>query len=157
MSKDFEEYIADKTRLNLASKEEVSLIKIKLGKSHRKESDWEVIKGIFQKRNFITFIPAKNMEGITSIRNIPCVRGYLIVFLNIDDCTQYIRERRRDDKISGHVPIIAVPSGDVWETADQYGRDILIDVNERSESKCFLYSHKEKLLKAVIMTSGSGM
>ena len=50
MSKDFEEYIADKTRLNLASKEEVSLIKIKLGKSHRKESDWEVIKGIFQKK-----------------------------------------------------------------------------------------------------------
>ena len=78
-------------------------------------------------------------------------------FSNIDDCTQYIRERQRNDKISGHVPIIAVSSGDVWETADQYGRDILIDVNERSESKCFLYSHKEKLLKAVIMTSGSGM
>ena len=93
MTKESEEFIADKPELNIATKEEVSLIKIKLGKSHRKESDWEVIKGIFQKRNFITFIPAKNMEGITSVRNIPCVRGYLIVFSNIDDCTQYIRER----------------------------------------------------------------
>lgn len=42
-----EEYVADRPELNLISKEEVSLLKIKLGKSHRKESDWEVVKEIF--------------------------------------------------------------------------------------------------------------
>ncbi|MDE7476844.1 MAG: hypothetical protein K2M91_02670 [Lachnospiraceae bacterium] len=47
MSKDFDEYIANRPELNLVSKEEVSLLKIKLGKGHRKESDWEVIKEIF--------------------------------------------------------------------------------------------------------------
>ena len=39
MAKEFEEYIADKPELNLVSKEEVALLKIKLGKSHRKESE----------------------------------------------------------------------------------------------------------------------
>lgn len=47
MTKEFEEFIAEKPEFNIATKEEVSLIKIKLEKSHRKESDWEVIKDIF--------------------------------------------------------------------------------------------------------------
>ena len=51
MSKEFDEYIADKPEAKLATKEEISLLKIKLGKSHRKESDWEVIKDIFYKRD----------------------------------------------------------------------------------------------------------
>ena len=67
MAKEFDEYIADKPELNLASKEEIALLKIKLGKSHRKESDWDVIKEIFWKRNMLTFTPTKRVRGVTSI------------------------------------------------------------------------------------------
>lgn len=156
MSKEFDEFIADRPDMNIASKEEVSLIKIKLGKSHRKESDWEVIKDIFQRRDFITFIPTKKMKGIKTVENLPCEFGYLIVFSNIDDCTRYIRKRQYGKGKQWDVQLIGISSMDVWEIAGQYGMDVLIDVNEEINSKCFMYTHEEGRLKAVILAGGFG-
>lgn len=151
MTKEFEEFIADKPEFNIATKEEVSLIKIKLEKSHRKESDWEVIKDIFYKRNLITFIPSKKMKGIKTVEKLPCEFGYLIAFSNIDDCTQYIDEKQYRLKSRSYVNIISVPFMDICEIADRNDVDVLIDANGGINSKCFIYAHKEERLKAVIM------
>lgn len=151
MTKEFEEFIADKPEFNIATKEEVSLIKIKLEKSHRKESDWEVIKDIFYKRNLITFIPSKKMKGIKTVEKLPCEFGYLIAFSNIDDCTQYIGEKQYRLKSRSYVNIISVPFMDICEIADRNDVDVLIDANGGINSKCFIYAHKEERLKAVIM------
>ena len=151
MTKEFEKFIADKPELNIATKEEVSLIKIKLGKSHRKESDWEVIKDIFQKRDFITFIPSKKMKGFKIVEELPCEFGYLIAFSNIDDCTQYIDEKQYRLKSQSYVQIISVPFMDICEIADRNDVDVLIDVNGGINSRCFIYAHREERLKAVIM------
>ena len=151
MTKEFEKFIADKPELNIATKEEVSLIKIKLGKSHRKESDWEVIKDIFYKRDLITFIPSKKMKGIKIVEELPCEWGYLIAFSNIDDCTQYIDEKRYRLKSQSYVQIISVPFMDICEIADRNDVDVLIDVNGGINSRCFIYAHREERLKAVIM------
>lgn len=156
MSKEFDEFIADRPDLNIASKEEVSLIKIKLGKSHRKESDWEVIKDIFQRRDFITFIPTKKMKGIRAIENLPSEFGYLIVFSNMDDCSRYIQKRQYGRGKQRYFQIIGISSMDVWEIADRYGMDVLIDVNEEVNSKCFMYTHKEGRLKAVVLAGWYG-
>ena len=156
MSKEFDEFIADKPELNIATKEEVSLLKIKLGKSHRKESDWEVIKDIFQKREFITFIPTQKMRGMKTIENLPCQYGCLVVFSNIDDCTQYIHNRQYGMGNQRYVQIISISSMDVWEIAGRNNVDILIDLNERTNSKCYMYTHKEGMLKAVILADGPG-
>ena len=150
MTKEFEKFIADKPELNIATKEEVSLLKIKLGKSHRKESDWEVIKDIFYKRDLITFIPSKKMKGIKIVEELPCEWGYLIAFSNIDDCTQYIDEKRYRLKSQSYVQIISVPFMDICEIADRNDVDVLIDVNGGINSKCFIYAHREERLKAVI-------
>lgn len=150
MTKEFEEFIADKPEFNIATKEEVSLIKIKLEKSHRKESDWEVIKDIFYKRNLITFIPSKKMKGIKTVEKLPCEFGYLIAFSNIDDCTQYIDEKQYRLKSRSYVNIISVPFMDICEIADRNDVDVLIDANGGINSKCFIYAHKEERLKAVI-------
>ena len=151
MTKEFEKFIADKPELNIATKEEVSLIKIKLGKSHRKESDWEAIMDIFYKRNLITFIPSKKMKGIKLVEELPCESGYLIAFSNIDDCTQYIDEKRYRLKSQSYVQIISVPFMDICEIADRNDVDVLIDVNGGINSRCFIYAHREERLKAVIM------
>ena len=151
MTKEFEKFIADKPELNIATKEEVSLLKIKLGKSHRKESDWEVIKDIFQKRDLITFIPSKKMKGIKLVEELPCEWGYLIAFSNIDDCTQYIDEKQYRLKSQSYVQIISVPFMDICEIADRNDVDVLIDVNGGINSRCFIYAHREERLKAVIM------
>jgi len=151
MTKEFEEFIADKPELNIATKEEVSLIKIKLGKSHRKESDWEVIKDIFYKRDIITFIPSKKMKGIRRVEGLPCEFGYLITFSNIDDCMQYIDEKQYGSKSRSYVQIISVSFMDICEIADRNDVDVLIDANGGINSKCFIYAHKEGRLKAVVM------
>nr|WP_296457392.1 hypothetical protein [uncultured Acetatifactor sp.] len=151
MTKEFEKFIADKPELNIATKEEVSLLKIKLGKSHRKESDWEVIKDIFYKRDLITFIPSKKMKGIKLVEELPCEWGYLIAFSNIDDCTQYIDEKQYRLKSQSYVQIISVPFMDICEIADRNDVDVLIDVNGGINSRCFIYAHREERLKAVIM------
>ena len=151
MTKEFEKFIADKPELNIATKEEVSLLKIKLGKSHRKESDWEVIKEIFQKRDLITFIPSKKMKGFKIVEELPCEWGYLIAFSNIDDCTQYIDEKQYRLKSQSYVQIISVPFMDICEIADRNDVDVLIDVNGGINSRCFIYAHREERLKAVIM------
>lgn len=68
--KKFDKYDVEKSEWNLISKEEVSLLKMKLGKSHRKESDWEVIKEILGKHNVLTFIPPKRAIGLTTIEKV---------------------------------------------------------------------------------------
>ena len=151
MDKEFDKYIADKPGLNLISKEEVALLKIKLGKSHRKESDWDVIKEIFWKRNVLTFTPTKRVRGVTNIEKILCEDDYLVVFSNIDDCTRHIREVQHRGILDRYVQISTIPFVEVVEIADQYNKDVLIDIVEERNSKCFMYVYKGKELKAVIL------
>ena len=151
MAKEFDEYIADKPELNLVSKEEVALLKIKLGKSHRKESDWDVIKEIFWKRNVLTFTPTKRVKGVTNIEKILCEDGFLVVFSNIDDCIRHIREIQHRGILERYVQIGTIPFVDVLEIADQSNKDVLIDVDTERNSKCFMYAYKGKELKAVIL------
>lgn len=151
MDKEFDKYIADKSELNLISKEEVALLKIKLGKSHRKESDWDVIKEIFWKHNVLTFTPTKRVRGVINIEKILCEDDYLVVFSNIDDCTRHIREMQHRGILERYVQIGTIPFVEVVEIADQYNKDALIDIVEERNSKCFMYAHRGKELKAVIL------
>lgn len=150
--KKVEKYDADKPEWNLFSKEEVSLLKMKLGKSHRKESDWEVIKEILGKRNVLTFIPPKRAKGLTTIEKVLCENGNLIVFTNLDDCTRHIQVLQFEGKFRGYVEIGYIPFEEVLDIADQHGMNVLIDVNDEVNRKCLMYESGEQRLKAVIMT-----
>lgn len=149
--KEFEKFIADKPELNLVSKEEISLLKMKIGKSHRKESDWEVIKDILRRRNVLTFIPPKKAKGLTTIEKVLCENGSLTVFTNMDDCTRHIQILQLKGKFRGYVEIGYIPFEDVLDIADQHGMNVLIDVSDEINSKCLMYESGEHRLKAVIM------
>ena len=150
--KEFEKYVADKPEWNLISKEEVSLLKMKLGKSHRKESDWEVIKEIFGRRNVLTFIPPKRAKGLTTIEKVLCENGNLMVFTNMDDCTRHIQVLQFKGKFRGYVEIGYTSFDNVLDIADRHGMKVLIDMNDENNSRCLMYETEERRLKAVIMT-----
>ena len=151
--KELEKYVADEPEWNLASEEEVSLLKMKLGKSHRKESDWEIIKEILGRRNVLTFIPPKRAKGLTTIEKVLCENVSLTVFTNMDDCMRHIQILQLKGKFRGNVEIGYIPFEDVLDIADQHGMNVLIDVGDAINSKCFMYESGEQRLKAVIMAS----
>jgi len=149
--KEFEKYVADKPEWNLVSKEEVSLLKIKLGKSHRKEADWAVIKEILGKRNVLSFIPPEKAKGLTTVEKVLCENGSLTVFTNMEDCTRHIQVLQLKGKFRGYVEIGYIPFEDVLDIADQHGMNVFIDVSDAINSRCFMYEPGERQLKAVIM------
>ena len=150
--KKVEKFDAAKLEWNLISEEELSLLKMKLGKGHRKESDWEVIKDILGRRNVITFIPPKRAKGITTIEKVLCENGNLIVFTNMEDCTRHIQVVQFKGKFWKYVEIGSIPFVNVLDIADQHGMNVLIDVNYEVNCKCLMYESEEQRLKAVIMT-----
>lgn len=149
--KKFEKYATDKPEWNLASGEEVSLLKMKLGKNHRKESDWEIIKEILLKRNVLTFIPPKRAKGLKTIEKVLCENGNLTVFTNMGDCTRHIQVLQLEGKFRGYVEIGYIPFEDVLDIADRHGVNVLIDVSDAVNSKCLMYDSGEERLKAVII------
>ena len=83
MYQEFETFIAHNVEEhNLISKEDLDRIKIKLGKSHRKESDWAVIKDILSSHNVIVVEPAKQIAVYLS-KNIFCMRMDFLLFSQI--------------------------------------------------------------------------
>ena len=100
---------------------------MKLGKSHRKESDWEVIKEILGRRNVLTFIPPKRAKGLTTIEKVLCEDGNLIVFTNMEDCTRHIQIVQFKGKFWKYVEIGSIPFVNVLDIADQHGMNVLIE------------------------------
>lgn len=77
---------------NLIPIKDVDLIKIKLGKSHRKESDWEIIKDILSSHNVIVAEPEEKDSRVKIVEHIICEEDrYLFVFTNFKDCGEYIK------------------------------------------------------------------
>ena len=149
--KESEKYDTDQPEWNLVSKEEVSVLKMKLGKSHRKESDWGVIKDILLRRNVLTFIPPQRAKGLTTIEKVLCENGNLTVFTNLDDCTRHIQVLQLKGKFRGAVEIGYISFNNVMEIADQHGMNVLIDARDAINSRCLMYEPREQRLKAVIM------
>ena len=73
------------SQYNLLSDEEVATLKIKVGKSHRSEKDWDVIKKLITDKAVITMNSMdRKLYRKTSIENVFTDKGFLIVFSNIN-------------------------------------------------------------------------
>ena len=151
MSKSFDEYIADKPELNIISKEESALLKIKLGKSHRKESDWTIIKNILTSHDVITVNIGNQTNGIKSVHGVLCEENKLIVFTNMDDCKKHLRYLHSISLIDRYVNIESLPFESVIDISDQTDMPILIDVaNEKNRRLIIYYPHLKKLEAAIL-------
>ena len=68
---------------NLIPIKDVDLIKIKLGKSHRKESDWEIIKDILSSHNVIVAEPEEKDSRVKIVEHIICEEDRYLFFSRI--------------------------------------------------------------------------
>ena len=86
---------------DLISKKDVSRIKIKLGKSHRKETDWEIIKEILSSSNVIVIEPRKPDLDIKVLDHIAYRKHYFYIFTNLQDAMQFVRKVNVEDNKIG--------------------------------------------------------
>lgn len=152
MSKAFDEYISDKPDLNIISKEDLSLLKIKLGKSHRKESDWTVIKDILNSHDVITVNIREPQRGIKSVDGVLCEDNSLFVFTNIDDCEKHIQYLHSTAALLGRfVNIISLPFESVIEISHQTGMNVYFDMIDEKNQRIIIYSPQLKRLETAIL------
>lgn len=152
MSKEFDAYIADNAGLNLIPKDKVSLIKIKLGKSHRKESDWVVIKEILSAYNLIVCEPTDPDRHLKTVEHILVEDDILVIFTNFEDCEEHIKKLNRQDGKPGRLFQLGVMSFDqAVAVSDAYGMDLYIDLQAEVNAMCMVYIHGKSEIKAVMM------
>ncbi len=155
MSKETEASGATQLAIDLIPKEKVSLLKIKIGKGHRKESDWDEIKEILYSHDLFTALPEGRMAGIFSIDNILCADNALILFTNADDCGKYLHDILEEQKGEGnYFQLGTVSLSYVIEVAKKAGKNIYIDIQKDINQKFLVYEYETGLIKVTILGRG---
>ena len=132
---------------NLIPSEKLSLLKIKVGKNHRKESDWDVIKDILSSYRIITIEPATKVIGFRVIEHVLCRGNTLFVFTNVEDCQEYIKSVARDAGGTGiYFSMGSIGLNDVIDIAHREHMDIYIDANGDKNRKFIRYSWSNETL-----------
>lgn len=146
------DYIDNDQQLDMIPAKDVSTIKIKLGKSHRKEADWEVIKDILRDSNIIVMETREKTRKIRNVDHILYDSGYLVTFTNLDDCKKYISELNvREGRVGRMFLIGVMPFLQATEIADAHKMDILIDPQFEKNSMCIRYDSEKHMLAATML------
>ncbi len=153
MYQEFETFIAHNVEEhNLISKEDVDRIKIKLGKSHRKESDWAVIKDILLSHNVIVAEPAKPDRRVPVKKHILYEDGFLVVFTNIEDCNEHMIHLNREDGTPDRLfRLGSMPFEEAVGISEEYGMDLYIDLQAKANTMCMRYVAGEEKIEAVMI------
>lgn len=146
----FEEYLEKNPGIPLIPKENVDKIKIKLGKSHRKESDWDVIKNILMTHDLITASPLKRTRRVSDIQGVLYEEGVLIAFTNMNDCNKYLKSLYEDNRELGSVfNIKSLPFNELISIAEENRKNIFIDIQLEKNCMFMMYHYDKKYIEAV--------
>ena len=149
MQESFSKYLTDHPGIQLIPKEDVAKIKIKLGKSHRKESDWQEIKNILCSYDLITATPLNSTDSVRDVSDVLFEDNKLIAFTNFDDCEKHLRRLYEVDKRIGEVfKIRSLAFADLIEIAESQGVNIFIDVQDEKECMCIVYIQENRQIIA---------
>lgn len=153
MEESFQKLLKENPGVALIPKEDVSKIKIKMGKSHRKESDWTVIKDILYSHDLITAAPQNSTRYVKSISGVLCEEGVLIAFTNFDDCERHLKGLyERDSRIGSMFHITSMAFADVIDIADKNDMDMFIDIQDEPNTKFMAYLHQTREIKAMMLS-----
>ena len=152
MKKDFQTIIEQNPNANLIPPEELDIIRIKLGKSKRKESDWTIIKDILYRHDLIVMEPEKKDRYYPVYDHIMSEDGILVAFTSVDECIKHVRWLNEEDGTPEREFLIgSMPFEQAVQTADEHGRDLIIDPAMDGRTKCMLYLPDSHEIKAVTM------
>lgn len=136
---------------NLISPGELSTIHIKLGKSHRKESDWTVIKDILFARNVIVMEPVSLDSRLKATDHILCENKVLFVFTNLAEARLYIQELNLRHWAPGRLfRLGSMPFVEAAAAADRFRMNFL-DVKSNCRERFMVYYPGEKEIRAVLL------
>ena len=141
-------YFENHPEFNIIPEDKVSVIKIKLGKSHRTEADWTLIKGILNAYNLIICAPTEPDIRLETVENILAEENKLIAFTNIDFCQQYIQKLNESHNKNRIFALGAAPFDDLVDLAEDHEMDIIIDPAD-NQRLFMTYVHGEHRIMAV--------
>lgn len=134
----------------LLTAEELSLLKLKLGKSKRGTKDWAQIKIVLTGKDMLTYIPTNPNSWIYSENGIAVEYGFLSVFTNREALEKHLQELVDDGRIGTMVSIAPAAIEQVIKTADEKRINVWFDITEETNRGYYMYDANERELKVVI-------
>ncbi len=132
---------------NLIPEEKLSILKVKVNKNHRKESDWDVIKDILNTYRIVTIEPIARIKGIRVIDHVLCKNGVLIAFTNSVECQDYVKNMAKLLGKEGlYFTMGSIGFEDVVDIADREKMDIYLDPKDEKNHKFIRYKWDDKKL-----------
>lgn len=150
ITNDVKAYFENHPEYNLIPDDKVSIIKIKLAKSHRTEADWITIKDILSSYNLIVCgLDAPDKE-IKTTEHILTEDDALITFTNIDTCQNYIQLQNelfgRHDEF---FKLGAISFDDLIIIAEKHEMNISIDPQNEDNKTFMMYIYNDHKIMAV--------
>ena len=129
---------------NLISEQDLSTIKIKLGKSKRSEKDWSVIKELIMAHDLIVPESIDEDEYVRNIGGVMSVEGLMIAFSNPDDLSRLMDEFSKELQRTLRWKIKFLSFADLGNIADQAGVMLCIDMFLDGKNR-FISYHKGRV------------
>ena len=131
------------------SPQEIRTIKSILNQPRRLQKDWDCIKSLLQSRSLFTVHPKDEALFLRfTIDGVLYDQDVLLVFTDPEDCEEYGR-RYAAVRIGREFSIAAVPYDDI-RIAEQYEKDVYIDMRKEFEDRFLVYDGKRKTLHLCI-------
>ena len=112
------------------SKEEIYKLRIKIGKNHRTEKDWAIIKELFEDRVVFTANPLDEKKAKQCcVEGILKDEGALFVFTSMEACKNYLNQIGVD-RFGRYMTIGNIPFSFVMKIAVDYKEQVYIDPME---------------------------
>ena len=126
---------------NLISDKDLSIIKIKLGKSKRNEKDWSVIKEMLLTHDLIVPESFDENEVIGNVGGAMRIDQMLIAFTNPDDCSRQMKAFSEDLEMTLRWQMKFMPFTDLGNIADDAGLILCIDMITDGRNRFITYSN----------------
>lgn len=145
MKEMFEHFTGENAeKYNLLSQKDINQIRIKLGKKHIKESDWDFIREILYSHNVIVLEPVVPDAKLFVKEHLLYDNGLMVAFTNIDNCREYVDTINRRDAAQNRLfQLGTMPFGKAAEISRKYGADLYIDMQIKENAVFIVYYQQE--------------
>jgi len=130
--------------LNLLTKEDLSLLNIKLGKSKRGMKDWDQIREIFHGRDFFTY--CINISNPVAVED-----NYIVAFTSKEEIDNHLALIGQMGILQSNAYVISYGYDELIDLAEQMKKDVIFDLQYETNRGYYVYGVENHKLKVVIL------